>query len=234
MARISRYSLLKNSRFRLHHAKELNQPQSVVKVDPIDSTRSMNNHSEHPSDHQLMFYDNYYESIKDLKEEFRKFYHDEKAVKQTLVRIHDDTEGHLIDHMQELISKFNTAYHSLQAFDTAAKTSQSHNIQHLLTSYKSVLEDFGISGVEQGRLTLDADTYIRKLSLTNEFGELTTDQHSTKNPTDAIFSPMKEIILPLYKALQNIRLPKYRSRNKYLEHENFSGDLKGLIIEQKT
>jgi len=218
MTRISRSSNLKSSRYQLQYADNLHKPAIVRKVEPINSSKPLQNHTDYPSEHALTFYENYYHSINQLKEEFKNFYHSEQAMRKALESLDTEPEQFQL-RMEQLLEKYNLALKSLHSLDDAIGTNYTQQVQNTISEHKQLFAEFGINMLLNGQLALQTTEFQRKiLPLTS------------KVKLNDTFAPLKNIILSAYRILHSIRIPKAKSTNRYGQKPT---DYRGFIFEDK-
>ncbi len=218
MTRISRTSSLKSNRYQLQYVNDLNNPEAVSRVDPLQKVKPVENHTAHPSEHHLAFYENYYQSVEELKREFKAFYHDERALRAATNEFYQSNDPTQIsEKLQQLLSLYNKTLDSLQSFDTAINTSHSAKVHLAFQNHADLLHSFGISTDENRHLQLDKELLHNKLLA------------DTEN-TDVLFLPLKQVIIDMYKVLHGIRVPKRATSSNY---DSSPLDYRGLLIEGK-
>jgi len=219
MTRISRSSSLKSSRYQLQYADNLNNPSKVRQIEPINSSNALQNHADYPSEHALIFYENYYNSISQLKEEFKNFYHSEQAMRKAIESL--DAEPEQFQHkMEQLLEKYNLSINSLHSLDDAIGTKYAQQVQNTISEHKQLFTEFGINMLSDGQLALHTTDFQKKIS-----------QSTSKAELNYTFAPLKNIILSAYRILHSIRIPKTKSANQYNQKTT---DYRGFIFENKS
>ncbi|OEF97536.1 hypothetical protein [Desulfuribacillus alkaliarsenatis] len=215
MVRVSRYSSLKNNRFQLLYTNHINNPDSVRRVEAADAARKPRNHTEHPSDHFLNFFNNYYQSIDELKQEFKNFYHNELALRKALEDL--DANSDLLEiNMRTLVNKFNKTLESLRALDDSLNTRHTSYVEKRIIKHLPVLQHYGIYFMENEFIDFDSQKFINKLSKASN--------------TEIIFDPLKQVIVSIHRALYKLRIVDDHNKNSYTKNKL---DTRGLYIERK-
>jgi len=185
-------------------------------VESISSIKKMENSSYYSSENYLMFYDDFYDNLKELKEEYKRFYHDEQLLEKAIDNLNKDKDK-LLKNMKELISKYNNAIKSLASFDKAFETDHVMKIQKLLFSFENELKNLGIYIINNKELTLDEEIFIKKIQ-------------SNENVLEFLFEPAKGIILKIYTSFRNIKIPKKTALEKKYDDVVYQG----MILDNKT
>lgn len=217
MARIARGSELKSRRFQALYAKHLNNPENIRRVEAADPIKKIENHVDYPSEHYLDFYNNYYQSISDLKKEFKDFYDDERALKTALDDL-DNNQGMFEEKLRTLIDKYNEALDSLKELDQAMNTKHILEVKSKLAKHYKTLHRFGVYETADGNIDLDEKKFCANLDVDSAAPE-------------KVFIPLKQVVLSIHKALHSIRIPEQNKKNtnKYRQQQ----DMRGLFIENK-
>ncbi|SKC79367.1 hypothetical protein [Maledivibacter halophilus] len=191
----------------------VNKTDAVQSISPIPRLQNSSNFS---SENSLFFYDEFYDNIKDLKEEYKSFYHNEQILGDAIVNF-DKNRDKLLRNMKDLISKYNNAVNSLISFDKVFGTKHVNNIENLLNKYKNQLENLGIHIVDERKLELDEYSFIKQIEINEDV-------------LGILFEPTKGLILKLYSTFRNIKIPKKEAIER--EYDNIV--YKGMILDNKT
>jgi hypothetical protein len=190
---------------------------SVNKTDAVKSVSSIppiKNSAYYSSENHLIFYDQFYENLKELRKEYKRFYHDEQLLENAIENFDKDK---LLDSMKALISNYNNAIKSLTSFDETFGTNQVRKIQGILVDYENKLENLGIYIIEGKELKLNEKNFIRNIE-------------NNEHVLEFLFEPTKGIILKLFSAFKNIRIPKRKALEKLYENSNYTG----MLLDNKT
>ncbi|WP_096199016.1 hypothetical protein [Bacillus sp. FJAT-45350] len=217
MSRISRLSSsLKANRIRGNYVSSMNQTQEIKRVEPLDPVGKTKNPVNYPSENYLDSYDRYYEKLKELKVEFKKFYHHEKELYEAIVNL-DENKQKVVKHTSHLIDKYNQALQALASFDKAAGTNHIDSIRNVFHSFSEQLEPLGVYEEESGLLKFQPEKFITYIEENDEV-------------FDSVFSQFKKMILREYKSFTSIRVPK----EQYSRYEQPIFNYKGLFIEEES
>ncbi len=201
------------------HTSFVDRKTSVGQTDAVDSitpVKRINNASYYSSENHLMIYDDFYDNLKELRNEYKSFYHDEQLLKKAIDSFDKDNDE-LLKNMKELISKYNNAINSLASFDNAFKTKHVLKIQSLLIDFEKQLANLGIFISNMYELNLKEDMFIRKVKI-------------NENALDFLFEPTKGLILKIYYTFRNIKIPKKTAvENKYDD-----AVYRGILLDSKT
>lgn len=216
--RVSRISSLKKNRIRSNYVNRINNPDSVSKIEPIDPTSNIQNNSSYSSENHLMAYDAYYDNVKQLKEEFKKFYHDKLALKEAIHSLNqNNSQKCLIVNMSQLVEKYNQTILSLKLFDLSTGNHNMSKIKEILTKYENHLGQLGISLIDDDtQMVFNQQQFLKKLQENND-------------PLDNIFSPVTDLLTVLFSTLRTIRIPHQNEKSRYLKKE----DYRGLYFDNK-
>ena len=87
---------------------------------------------------------------------------EEQQIEETIEEIKEDDYSH-IDHMKDLIDKYNRAIKALSSFDKHLNTNHTEDIKMILWEYKRHLNQIGIDIVRDKELEINEDIFINKL-----------------------------------------------------------------------
>lgn len=219
MTRIKSTSSIEKKRIHTNYVQRLNRTQKANTVDRISPVRPVENDITRPSVNHLMYSDTLYDSLMDLKKEYLNFYHHERNLQKAIEEIEKD-ENIPMDHIHDLIDKYNFAYVALKNFDKTLRTNHHINIKNIVEIYQKDLNKMGIDLYESGLLDLNEDKFKYFLL-------------ASKSNMDKSFEPIKELILKLYKEFKNIKGPyrdEYNDGYQYL----LDSDMQGNLLDKKS
>lgn len=209
-------SSVKRSRIRTNFVDRKITVGKTDAVESISSISGMKNSSYNSSENQLLFYEQFYDNLKELHKEYKKFYHDEQILEDAIENF-DKNRDKLLSNMKELIIKYNNAVKSLASFDKAFDTNHVIKIQDILVEYRRKLENLGIYITNHKELNLNETVFIDKIQ-------------SNENALDFLFEPTKGIILKIYAIFRNIKI----SKKNAIERKYNNSTYKGLILDDKS
>jgi len=215
MTKTSKISSVSSSRIHnnyVHRSRAVNLTSAVESVDPVPK---VSNETAYSSGNYLMSSDAFYESLRNMREKYRKFYYDHRRLEEVIESL--DVDEKLVQHIQELINVYNKAIVSLCSFDDVIGTKNSNNIKDTMDTYKEDLKELGISIKENLEMVLDEYVLIKCLEDTKEI---------TKT-----FELVKGLSLKLYKDFKNIKLPNTSLFN-HSYHEQQDSYISGLILDE--
>ena len=219
MSKIRSTSSIEKKRLHTNYVqrtREVKRADIVERVSPI--TRIENDVSS-PSVNHLMYSDTLYDSLMELKREYLNYYHHERNLQDAIEVIQNDLDIPL-EHIVNLIEKYNAAIVSLEDFDFTLRTSHSGRIKDLVSTYDEDLNKLGISINEKSRLELNEKKFKDYL--------LWADSNM-----DTAFTSMKQLILKLYKEFKNIRGP-YKDEFDHRYDDILPDDYQGNIFDKKS
>ncbi|WIF94177.1 hypothetical protein [Caminicella sporogenes] len=213
--KISKTSSIKKSRIHnsyIDRNNTVNKPNAISSITPI---KKIQNTVYYSSGNHLMSYDEYYDSLRELKKEYKKFYHDEQLLEKTIENF-DENKEKLLKNMKELLTKYNTAILSLESFDKAFNTDNVKKIKAIIHSFKDKLNNLGIYIVRDKELEIDDKIFIDKIK-------------KSQNALDFLFEPAKGLILKIYYAFKSIKVPLKDSKSKKYDNKEYIG----LILDDR-
>lgn len=214
--KISNSSSLKKNRIHSSYVDRNTTINNTSPVESIDPINPIENQSAYSSANHLLSYDIYYDTLKDLKEEYRKFYHDEQLLEKAIEDF-DENRDAMLNNMNELISKYNNAISSLESFDQVFNTNNVKNIVDILHDFKGPLNNLGISIINNKELAIDDNIFIEKIEDSNK-------------ALDFLFQPAKGLILKIYYAFKSIKVPRKKSLDKEYNNTNYTG----MLLDSKS
>lgn len=137
--------LKKDSSYKGTYKKAVSNKEQVI---PVTETNAS---SDRETNNQSLSLKLYYESIQEMKEEYKLFYRDEQELEHDLKNIdfHDDQ---FLDKVRHLIHSYNHTILSLAKFDKSFNTHFSEDIIRLLQMYTTQLFSVGIKLLVDGEL----------------------------------------------------------------------------------
>ncbi|WP_026895105.1 hypothetical protein [Clostridiisalibacter paucivorans] len=213
MARISKSSSINKKRI---HSSFVDRNRSIRRTEAVESVNSVNNvgnNTGYTFSSYLMASDQFYEKLEELRREYDKFYHHEVELEKAIKDIQENKDK-LIDKMKKLIIKYNNAIDSLVDFDDKFNTNHAIRIKNIINDFSNELKDIGINIVEEKRLSIDENIFYRVMT---DFDK----------DLMFLFEPIKGLIIRLYRAFKNIKVP-------FDEKENINSiDYRGFIMDKK-
>lgn len=216
MSRINRTSSLRSSRVRESYVNRLNQTQGISRVEATERTRRQESETDHPNETTLLSFDHYYKKIRELKREFKEFYHHEQQLLQAIKKI-DTNKAKIVRHTSDLVEKYNQALLALKDFDRIAGTEHVKSVKEVYASFADDLAEIGVTEIEDDLLSFHADTFI-------QFVE------EDRNNFSQLMLTFKQMILQEYRSLFGIRL----NRKKQNRYDELPFNMKGLMIEERS
>lgn len=186
-----------------------NMVNPVDRVDPVanDSRTAYN---------FLTGSDEFYDKLKNLRKEYESFYHDQQELEKAIKELEYDDS--IVENMGKLVENYNNAIESLKSFDYDFGTSYYSRIVNIINDFKVELFRIGIIRGSDNKLIYDKEKFKEKLNESDDAFKF-------------IFEPVKGLIIRLYKAFKNIKIPKFEEEleGKYREHM----DYEGIILDEK-
>lgn len=209
---------LERERKRIHNSvvERMTVVRGTNMISPVSSVEPVKNDT-FVSYNFLTASDDFYDKLKNLKKEYREFYHDQQELEKAIKRLEYDEC--LIENMGLLIEKYNLAIDSLKLFDYDFGTSYHFKIVHIIESFKVELFRIGIIKDSNSKLIYDKEKFKQKLV-------------SSEDAFEFIFEPAKGLIIRLYKAFKNIKIPRFIEDLNEKYSESLSSE--GLILDEKA
>ena len=201
------------------HTSFVDRNTSVGRTDAVESiapVKKIYNASYYSSENHLMIYDDFYDNLKELRNEYKSFYHDEQLLEKAIDNFDKDNDE-LLKNMKELIGKYNNAIKSLESFDNVFETNHVQKIQNLLLKFEKQLDNLGICISNTYELMLKEDIFIKKIQ-------------SNENALDFLFEPTKGLILKIYYTFKSIKIPKKTAIESKYDDIAYTG----MILDNKT
>ncbi len=214
--RISKVSSLKKNRIRSSYVDRNTSVKNTNKVESISPIKRVQNTSYYSSENHLMSFDAYYDTLKELKKEYKKFYHDQQQLEKAIENFNDHKDE-LVENMKELIDKYNNAIISLASFDKVFETNNIDTIINLLKKYQRQLNNLGIDIIRDKELKMNENIFVEKIK-------------TSENALDFLFEPTKGLILRLYYNFKNIKVHQKNSLDNGYEDIDYSG----ILIDSKS
>ncbi|MCT4633135.1 MAG: hypothetical protein N4A76_10380 [Firmicutes bacterium] len=211
MSRISKTTSTQKSPSIKKRIKFTQNAFRVKKVDPIN--RSFND---------LMGKDemanNYFDSVFQLTEEYKEYYHNEQKLEEDIKKFIKDDKSLLV-RLINLISSYNKTIDSLIIFDYTFHTTYIEIIGLTMNKNIQSLNTIGIFKDEFSKLSIDKKKFIKKIA-------------DSKDPTEELFTPLRNMILEVFKILVKVKVPKKNDNFKYSKR-NMSPFFQGNVIDTK-
>ncbi len=214
--KIPKTSSVKKNRIRNSFVERNTAVRNTDGVEAVTPIKQIRNTSYYSSENHLLSFDSYYDSLKELKKEYKKFYHDEQQLEKAIENF-DKQKEELLQNMKELIEKYNNAILSLVSFDKAFDTNNTDKIVGIIYRYEDNLKNLGIYIQNNNELYIDEEIFTRKIK-------------NSENALDFLFEPTKGLVLKLYTAFKNIRAPKKDGLDTKFKDTYYTG----ILIDNKT
>lgn len=219
MTKISSTSSVSKGRIHnsfVHRNKSVNRAASV---EAVNSVNPISNNTNYSSSNHLMSSDAFYDKLEELKREYLNFYHHERNLEKTIVEIKEDEYSH-IEHMKDLIDKYNRAILALSSLDKHLNTNHTDRIKSILWEYTRHLNAIGLYIVRDKELEINEEIFNNNLI-------------DSKDNIIALFRPIKSMILTLYKGFKNIKGPKEETLEQ--KYQNFNNlHYSGILLDKKS
>ncbi|NLM04802.1 MAG: hypothetical protein GX214_07265 [Clostridiales bacterium] len=208
------------SRSRVHHSyiSRVTRPMSSDAVERVQPVDRIKNQLVNASSNFLIASDYFYNNLIELKDEYKKFYRDHSKLEKAIKDMEEDNDK-LAEHMKELIEKYNKALMSLDDLDRVLKTNNKGLIEDIIDTFKSALKNIGISIERDYKMSIDEDTFLKKIK-------------KSKDSIEFLFEPSNGLIIQLYKGFKNVKYSSEIGNNEYVDIGK--GDISGLIIDEKS
>lgn len=184
----------------------------VNPVDPVDQVKN----DSRTAYNFLTASDEFYDKLKNLRKEYEDFYHDQQELEKAIKELEYD-DG-IIENMGNLVENYNKAIESLKSFDHDFGTTYYSKIINIVDDFKVELFRVGIIRGSNNKLIYDREKFKEKLN-------------ESEDAFKFIFEPAKGLIIRLYRAFKNIKIPKFEEEleGKYREHL----DYEGMMLDEK-
>lgn len=184
---------------------------SNSKVAPVDPVVPVENYT-FVTYNFLTASDEFYDKLKNLKKEYESFYHEQQELEQAIKNLEYDES--LVENMETLVKKYNTAIEALKVFDHDFGTDYFTEIVSIVDDFKIELFRVGIIVGVNSNLIYDKEKFKEKLL---KFGDT----------FKFIFDPARGLIIRLYRAFRSIKVPNFEEEleSKYGNHLGYEGML---------
>ncbi|WP_100404868.1 hypothetical protein [Bacillus solitudinis] len=213
--RTSRMSSLRANRIYSNFVNNLSHNQAIDKVEPVEPIDQMKTPSQQSSENYLLSYDLYYDKLKELKHEFKNFYHHEQALLEAIKSL-DKNDALILNQTNKLVQKYNQAILAVIDFDKISSTSYVQNVRSVFHSFSDSFAEIGVFEEDTGLLKFSPDVFISYLKHTEDAGS-------------KLMGTFKKMILKEYQSFMNIRIPS-QDLNPY---EQAPLPITGLVIEEE-
>ncbi len=214
--KISKASSLKKSRIRGSYVDRNTHISKTAGVEAIDPIKQIQNSSFYSSENHLTSYDLYYDSLSELKKEYKKFYHHEQNLERAIENLQENKDE-LVEKMEDLISKYNKAILSLVDFDRVFSTNNVSRVVNTLSNHIGELNKLGIYIERDIELKISRDIFIHTI-------------RESDNALDSLFKPTQGLVIKLYSIFRSIKIKKKNS----IENKFSNSDYTGIILDNKT
>ncbi|WP_156778774.1 hypothetical protein [Clostridium formicaceticum] len=219
MTRTTKVSSVANRRIHnlyVDRVRSVNRAEGTEAVGPVDKVK---NQTAFPSAGYLMMSDTFYENLEELKREYKKFYHNHRKLEEAIKELdyHDDQ---FMEHMKNLIEKYNDAINSLKMLDKVLGTNHIRGIEEILEIFRDPLAEIGITINEEKEMVMEEEVFAKKVK-------------DYSNTLTFLFEPVKGMVIRLYKAFKNIKHPSKNAINKQYDGP-VDGEVAGMMINEKT
>ncbi|MDR5659677.1 hypothetical protein RH915_09230 [Serpentinicella sp. ANB-PHB4] len=215
MSKTSRVSSVASKRIHNSYVHRSRVVEKSEKIDQVNPVSKADNQTAYSSGNYLFSSDVFYEKINQLKKEYKNFYHDHRKLEEAIENF--DQENEMLTHMKNLIEKYNNALVSLKKFDAALGTDHLSKIKDILEVFENNLDEIGITVDTETKMHIDEQKFIDRV------------EHS-ENPLSMFFDPIKGLVIRLYKAFKQIKLPQTNTNKEYYESTQDRG-ISGAIID---
>lgn len=161
MSRTSKISSVTSSRIHssyVYRSKTVNKSSMVEGVGQVSNT---SNQTAYSSGNYLFYSDAFYESLKNFKEEYKKFYYDQRELERKIINF--DYGDNLLNNLIELVKSYNLAINSLKSFDRFVGTKHLNRIGNTLETQAEIIKSIGIVNLEGYELKLDESKLVRAI-----------------------------------------------------------------------
>ncbi|SNS85496.1 hypothetical protein SAMN05446037_102427 [Anaerovirgula multivorans] len=215
----TRVSSVASSRIHNSYVDRVKTVSRAATIEEVEAIDKVKNQTSYGSANYLIASDYFYENLKALKKEYKRFYHDHRKLEEAIKNLEGNDEK-LVEHMQELIEKYNDAIGSLRGLDKILNTNHRKEVEDIVDIFRKLLNNIGITVNEEYVISMEKEKFIEKIEL-------------SRDPVTFLFEPMKGMIIQLYKAFKNIRLPIKEGIAK--EYTNIAlPDVSGLLLDKQS
>ena len=210
MSKTSRLSKINKNRMHHLYVNQNTQATNINSVQKIDPVQKIENDPQGRPDTYLLSSDAFYDKLRKLQKEYKKFYHDEQRLEKVF-KAFEDSQTELEHHMFKLIEAYNQAIDSLRDFDDAFETRHTSNILAIIKKFENQLNRIGIVFDEQAFLKLNASIFREQVK-------------KSEDNFKFLFHPLQGLIMQLYREFKNIKTPQNENTLNY----------KGLLLDKKS
>lgn len=225
MAKVSKSSSIHKKRIHNDYVDRNTRVTNASKVDKVTPVNSTENSTSYNSSNYLIASDMFYDKLEELRQEYKNFYHDELELEKAIKNVKSDKNDNnkLVEHMNELINKYNIAVNSLSHFDRHFNTDYISDIKDIINDFEKELNKVGIKILKEKRLSMDESIFRKKVL-------------SSADAMYNLFRPIRLMIIRLYKVFKNIKVPKDEGYDKkYRDYNELSSDdYSGLMLDEKS
>ncbi len=217
MAKISKTSSINKKRIHnsfVDRSRIVRKTEGVDAVNPIDPIKNDINYS---SSNHLMTSDLLYDNLEQLRDEYKKFYHDERNLEKAIKNLQNNKDE-LANNMNELIEKYNKAILSLEKFDKKLNTAHTMKIKNILIDFKDELKNIGINIVRNKELEIVKEKFVKEIT-------------KSDNSITFLFQPIRGMIIRLYKAFRSIKAPENKFDSEY--NNATEGRYSGILMDNR-
>lgn len=214
-----RVSSVAGSRIHNSYIDRVKSVKGATTIEGVEGIDSIKNQTSYASANYLIASDYFYENLKSLKKEYNSFYHHHEKLEKAIKNLEENDEK-LVEHMQELIEKYNIAIVSLKDLDKVLNTNYKNEIKNIIDVFKEPLKTIGIDVDAEYKMSMEKETFIEKIEI-------------SRDPIRFLFEPIKGMIIKLYKAFKNIKYPSKKVITK--EYTDIvADDFSGLLLDKKS
>ncbi|MCC5909615.1 MAG: hypothetical protein JJT76_04160 [Clostridiaceae bacterium] len=221
MSKNSKVSSVANRRIHnsyVHRATVVDRSEAVEAIDPIKATKNQTNLA---TANYLISSDLFYDHMDALRKEYKNFYHDHRKL-QEAVEDFKKEDRTLVEHMENLIEKYNAAIGSLQILDKEVGTKYLEIIKEIVLEFQEPLESVGIEIKKGYEMYLQENVFIEKIQ-------------SLEEPLAFLFEPMKGMVIRLYKVFRSIKIPNRDDlENPQKKYKDTQTNIVGAVVDHRT
>jgi len=214
-----RVSSVASSRIHNSYIDRVKGVRGATTVEGVGEIDSIKNQTSYASANYLIASDYFYENLKELKKEYKGFYHHHGKLEKAIKNL-EENDGELVEHMQELIEKYNIAMVSLKDLDKVLKTNYISEIKNIIDVFKKPLKTIGIDVDAEYKMFMEKEIFIKEIEI-------------SRDPIRFLFEPIHGMVIKLYKAFKNI---KYPSKTGIIKEytDIVAEDVSGLLLDKKS
>lgn len=191
--------------------------ENVGAVNPVEQVSRAENNINYTRSNYLLASDQFYDSLKYLKEEYKRFYHDEQNLERAMKTLESEKDE-FFENMNNLIDKYNRTVKSLKIFDEVFHTNHLEQLKPVLDSFSVNFANIGIAISTELMLQIEEEKF--KLSIKNSQQRLYF-----------LFEPLKGFIKSLYRFFRSVNIPSDSSWD--YKYGNLGNYLTGTIMDEK-